>query len=155
MRKIHFAFLFSLICVTEFGFAQQTASTTQQAPPATKYDYHDLFAPFFYSKNGNSQRAATGEPGQNYWQNRADYILDVKLNEETDEISGSEILTYTNNSPLKMNFIWMQLDQNLFKKESRGSAIVPIKSKDVQNIPLHLVVVECFCDLRTLCHYQR
>lgn len=126
MKKINLAFLFSLICVTEFALAQQTVSTSQQAPPVTKYDYHDLFAPFFYSKNGNDLRAATGEPGQNYWQNRADYILDVKLNEETDEISGSEILTYTNNSPLKMNFIWMQLDQNLFKKESRGSAIVPI-----------------------------
>ena len=93
--------------------------------PATKYDYHDLFAPFFYTKNGDNQRAATGEPGPDYWQNRADYTIDVKLNEQTNEISGTELLTYTNNSPLKMNFIWMQLDQNLFKLDSRGSLIVP------------------------------
>jgi hypothetical protein len=126
MKKLHLAFLFSFICVADFALAQQTKSITQQAAPATKYDYHDLFAPFFYSKNGNSQRAATGEPGQGYWQNRADYVLDVKLNDQTDEISGTEVLTYTNNSPLKMNFIWMQLDQNLFKKDSRGSAIVSI-----------------------------
>lgn len=93
--------------------------------PATKYDYHDLFAPFFYTKNGNDQRAATGEPGPGYWQNRADYTIDAKLNEQNDEITGTELVTYTNNSPLKMNFIWMQLDQNLFKLTSRGTAIVP------------------------------
>ena len=68
------------------------------------------------TKNGNEYRAATGEPGPKYWQNRADYQLDVKLNEATNEIAGTEILSYTNNSPLKLNFIWMQLDQNLFKK---------------------------------------
>ena len=120
--------------------AQQTTAPAKQATqnvrrrpvevpdpnaPVTKYDYHDLFAPFFYSKNGNDQRAATGEPGPAYWQNRADYIIDVKLNEQTNEIAGTELLTYTNNSPLKMNFIWMQLDQNLFKLDSRGSLIVP------------------------------
>jgi len=59
--------------------------------PATKYDYRDAFAPFFYTKNGNEYRAATGEPGPKYWQNRADYKLDVKLNEATNEIAGTEI----------------------------------------------------------------
>jgi hypothetical protein len=48
------------------------------------------------------------------------------LNDETNEITGTEILTYTNNSPLKMDFIWMQLDQNLFRQDSRGSAIIPV-----------------------------
>ena len=113
--------------------AQQANQNVRRRPvevpdpnaPATKYDYHDLFAPFFYTKNGDDQRAATGEPGPGYWQNRADYTIDVKLNEQTNEISGTELLTYTNNSPLKMNFIWMQLDQNLFKLDSRGSLIVP------------------------------
>ncbi len=94
--------------------------------PATKYSYTETFAPFFYTKNGNDSRAATGEPGAKYWQNRADYVLAAKLNEETNEITGTETLTYTNNSPLKMDFVWMQLDQNLFKDDSRGSQIVPV-----------------------------
>jgi len=94
--------------------------------PASKYDYHDAFAPFFYTKNGNEYRAASGEPGPKYWQNRADYQLNVALNEAANEIAGTEILSYTNNSPLKLNFIWMQLDQNLFREDSRGSAIVPL-----------------------------
>lgn len=138
MKKLQSNLLLLFVCLTQFVMAQQATQTPTPTPrrrpvevqdanaPATKYDYHDLFAPFFYSKNGDDQRAATGEPGPGYWQNRADYVLDVKLNDETNEISGSEILTYTNNSPLKMNFIWMQLDQNLFKKDSRGSAIVPV-----------------------------
>jgi hypothetical protein len=136
---------FMLVASTEMVTAQTTtttSATTVAAPPpprarrnmdqpdpnapATKYDYRDAFAPFFYSKNGNEYRSASGEPGPKYWQNRADYRLDVKLNETTNEIAGTEILTYTNNSPLKLNFIWMQLDQNLFKKDSRGSAIVPL-----------------------------
>lgn len=93
--------------------------------PVSNYNYHDAFAPFFYTKNGTEYRAATGEPGPKYWQNRADYQLSASLNDDANEITGSEVLTYTNNSPLKMDFIWMSLDQNLFKQDSRGSAITP------------------------------
>ncbi len=95
------------------------------APP-TKYNYSETFAPFFYTKNGTEYRAATGEPGPKYWQNRADYQLAAQLNDETNEIIGSETVTYTNNSPQNLGFLWMQLDQNLFKQDSRGSEIVPI-----------------------------
>ena len=94
--------------------------------PSSKYNYHDAFAPFFYTQNGTAYRAATGEPGPKYWQNKADYQLAVKLNEATNEISGTEILSYTNNSPQQLKFLWMQLDQNLFKEDSRGNAIVPL-----------------------------
>ena len=89
--------------------------------PVTKYDYHDAFAPFFFTKNGTEYRAATGEPGPKYWQNRADYQLAAKLNDSTNEITGTEVLTYTNNSPLKLGFIWMMLEQNLFKASSFNS----------------------------------
>jgi hypothetical protein len=95
------------------------------APP-TRYSYFDAFAPFFYTKNGNEYRAATGEPGPKYWQNRADYQLSAKLNDDANEITATAVVTYTNNSPLKMGFVWMQLDQNLFKQDSRGSMIVPV-----------------------------
>jgi hypothetical protein len=93
--------------------------------PATKYSYTETFAPFFYTKNGSEFRAASGEPGPKYWQNRADYQLAATLNDDNNEIIGSEVITYTNNSPQKLGFVWMQLDQNLFKLDSRGSQIVP------------------------------
>src|ERR1700743_203637 len=108
---------------------QQPAATAATPAPTTesKYNYRDEFAPFFYSKNGNEYRAADGEPGPKYWQNRADYQLAATLNDETNEITGSEVLTYTNNSPQKLDFLWMNMEQNMFKQESRGFAIVPLR----------------------------
>ncbi|WP_202405911.1 M1 family metallopeptidase [Hufsiella ginkgonis] len=93
--------------------------------PKTNYDYHDAFAPFFYTKNGTEYRAADGQPGPKYWQNRADYQIAVSFDEQKSEVSGTEVVTYTNNSPNKLGYLWMQLDQNLFKLDSRGSMIVP------------------------------
>ncbi|MCK8140830.1 M1 family metallopeptidase [Flavobacterium sp. I-SCBP12n] len=106
-------------------WAQQNA-TNAPTSPISKYDYHDAFAPFFYNNNGTSTRSASGQPGAEYWQNRADYKLTAKLNEATNEILGSGLITYTNNSPDKMNFVWMHLDQNLFKSDSRGNSVVPL-----------------------------
>jgi len=99
--------------------------------PATKYDYHEAWKPFFFTKNGNEYRASDGAPGPKYWQNRADYQLAAKLNDETNEITGTEVLNYTNNSPEKLGFIWMQLDQNLFQLDSRGNKQVPLNSLGV------------------------
>ncbi len=99
--------------------------------PASKYDYHDTWKPFFFTKNGNEYRASDGAPGPKYWQNRADYQLAAKLNDETNEITGTEVLTYTNNSPQKLGFIWMQLDQNLFQLDSRGNKQVPLNAAGI------------------------
>src|SRR5690606_9970439 len=92
--------------------------------PNSNYNYTEAFGPGFYTKNGNDIRSAGGQPGHAYWQNRADYKLDIRLDEVENEISGTMILNYTNNSPDKMSFIWMQLDQNLFKEDSRGHALI-------------------------------
>ncbi|PJJ79659.1 M1 family metallopeptidase [Mucilaginibacter auburnensis] len=128
MRLKMFTGLSLVIIGVTTATAQRPTLQTDPNAPATKYDYHETFGPNFYTKNGNEYRAATGEPGPRYWQNRADYQLDVKLDEEKNEISGSEILTYTNNSQQKLGFIWMQLDQNLFKQDSRGTAIVTLQN---------------------------
>ena len=111
------AFLFVILNI----WSQKNATK-----PISKYNYQEAFAPFFYSKNGTNTRSASGQPGFEYWQNRADYKLSAQLNEEKNEISGSSLITYTNNSPDKMSFLWMYLDQNLFKEDSRGHAVVPI-----------------------------
>ena len=59
-------------------------------------------------------------------QNRADYKLTASLIEATKTVNGSVELTYTNNSPDDLDFIWMYLEQNLFAKDSRGNAVVPV-----------------------------
>jgi hypothetical protein len=114
---------FILTCT--FSLWSQTESTNA-SNNQSKYNYHDAFKPFFYTKNGTSTRSASGQPGSEYWQNRADYQLTARLDEDKNEITGSGIITYTNNSPDKMTFVWMTLDQNLFKSDSRGNAIIPI-----------------------------
>ena len=104
-----------------------SSSLIAQEKEASNYSYNDAFGHDFYSKNGTATRSASGKPGHAYWQNSADYTIDVSLNETTKEISGTETITYTNNSPDTLDFLWMQLDQNLFKKDSRGNAIIPLQ----------------------------
>lgn len=95
----------------------------QQAP---KYDYIEAFKPFFYPQTGTETRSASGQPGHAYWQNSADYHLNVSLNEEKKELTGTAEITYTNNSPDQLSFLWLQLDQNIFAKGSRGNAVIPM-----------------------------
>jgi hypothetical protein len=116
-------FTLAFMAAASFSQGQQTATAN---PPATNYDYHETFGPLFYTKNGTEYRAADGEPGPKYWQNRADYQLAARLDDQTNEITGSELLIYTNNSPQQLGYLWMNLEQNLFKQDSRGSGIVPL-----------------------------
>lgn len=123
MNKLKFlSLLLAIISIVSPVLAQ---TVNQTGATINNYNYNDAFSPLFYTKNGNNYRSAGGQPGPSYWQNRADYKLSVRLNDQTNEISGTEIITYTNNSPDKLGFIWMQLDQNLFKSDSRGNAIIP------------------------------
>ena len=66
----------------------------------------------------NLYRTASGYPGHGYWQNRADYTIDVKLNDDNQSIDGFETISYTNNSPDNLNYLWVQLDQNVRAKDS-------------------------------------
>ncbi|RPD43851.1 M1 family metallopeptidase [Paracnuella aquatica] len=86
------------------------------------YDHREAFSPIFYPNTGNQYRSASGQPGPAYWQNVADYNIAVTLNTEQHKVSGEVTLTYTNNSPDELRFLWLQLDQNIYKKDSRASA---------------------------------
>jgi len=85
-------------------------------------DHRETFHPQFYPYPGNDFRSASGEPGPRYWQNRADYAIQCKLDTATHTLTGDVVITYTNNSPDALRFIWLQLDQNIYKKDSRASA---------------------------------
>src|SRR5688572_13755541 len=56
----------------------------------------------------NSYRSASGAPGPNYWQQRADYVINVEVDEKTHLLTGSETITYYNNAPEPLNFLWLQ-----------------------------------------------
>lgn len=104
----------------------QTKAQVKSEQPESKYDYVAAFNPFFYTQNGTEYRSATGAPGYKYWQNKADYAIDVRLDEATNVIDGKITITYTNNSPENLDFLWLHMDQNLFKKDSRGAATRPV-----------------------------
>jgi len=89
---------------------------------AQSYDHRAAFHPDFYPYPGSVYRSASGEPGPAYWQNRADYSINCKLDTATHTVSGELSLTYTNNSPDALRFLWIQLDQNIYQNDSRGSS---------------------------------
>jgi hypothetical protein len=97
--------------------AQESTST---------YNSSDVFSPLTNYLPGNKYRSASGQPGPEYWQNRADYTIKVSLDTTKHAIDGSVAITYTNNSPDELSFIWLQLDQNKFKQGSRGNAVTPL-----------------------------
>ncbi|MEM8798522.1 MAG: M1 family metallopeptidase [Pseudomonadota bacterium] len=66
----------------------------------------------------NVYRTASGAPGHQYWQQRADYRINVSIDDDKQILTGSETITYTNNSPDQLRYIWVQLDQNRFAKHS-------------------------------------
>ena len=67
----------------------------------------------------NTYRTASGAPGENYWQQQADYKIKVTLNEDKQTITGAETITYFNNSPDVLTYLWVQLDQNMRAKTSQ------------------------------------
>jgi len=106
-------------------FVGVRALAQNETPVMSAYDPHVLFSPMFYPVGETNTRAANGAANTGYWQNRADYQIAVSLNETTHEISGTVNIIYKNNSPHSLPFLWIQLDQNLFSKDSRGQARMP------------------------------
>lgn len=76
----------------------------------------------------NQYRSASGAPGYKYWQQQADYVIDVELNDETHMIIGKETITYTNNSPDQLKYLWLQLDQNIL---AEGNTTDKIKTNSL------------------------
>ncbi len=66
----------------------------------------------------NMYRSASGAPGPRYWQQKADYDIDVTLDDTKQKITGSESITYTNNSPDVLTYLWLQLDENEHNSKS-------------------------------------
>ncbi len=104
-------------CLPVTLFAQQSAS---------KFNPYETFKPIFYTSDGNDVRTASGRPGSRYWQNSADYRIDVTFDDVKDHVSGTVVITYKNNSPETLPFLWLQLDQNIYADSSRGVAVTPI-----------------------------
>ena len=78
----------------------------------------------------NVYRTASGAPGHEYWQQKADYKIDLELDDEKQKIYGEETITYVNNSPDALSYLWVQLDQNMRAKDSQTKQIKENKLSD-------------------------
>ena len=82
----------------------------------------------------NEYRNAAGAPGHHYYQQKADYKINVSINDENQVLKGDEIITYTNNSPDQLDYLWLQLDQNIYSENSDNKMIDIEKMEDFKNI---------------------
>jgi hypothetical protein len=104
----------STVFLSIFIIASANATIKQ-----TKGDFEDKFRQLDEAlPTPNVYRNAAGEPGPQYWQQQVDYKIKVKLDEAKRRIEGSESITYQNNSPDTLKYLWIQLDQNKFKNDS-------------------------------------
>ncbi|GGK28585.1 peptidase M1 [Yeosuana aromativorans] len=113
-------FIFALGGLTNILHAQEQPGNTEST-----FDKYEVFSPLFMTGQANAYHSATGNPGPEYWQNQANYNIKATLDTINHTVEGQVTITYINNSPYKLHFLWLQLDQNTFRKDSRGSQLYP------------------------------
>jgi hypothetical protein len=117
-----------LLCIGAFAVNAQNTDTAR-----SKYDQHKAFPATFYPVSGTETRSASGAPGHKYWQNHADYKLNVTLDTAKHSVNGTTVITYTNNSPDPLSFLWLQVEQNIYKPDSRSEATSPVEGGRFNN----------------------
>ncbi len=78
----------------------------------------------------NTYRTASGAPGTDYWQQQVDYKMKIRLDDDIQKIHGEEVITYHNNSPDVLYYLWIQLDQNIYAKDNNTAKIEQMKISD-------------------------
>jgi len=129
MKQIKYTLFSLMFLAASVGFAQEApAKEERQAGHTNTNKFRQLYNEF---ATPNQFRTASGAPGPAYYQNEADYEIKIELNDDNQTISGYETITYKNNSPDKLEYLWVQLDQNIRKKDSPalekdGSGLAPV-----------------------------
>ena len=140
-------------------FALSAAAPKTPAPPKSTFNPFETFAPLTLPDPVNRYRSASGVPGPDYWQNRADYKIHATLDTAANVLSADEIITYTNNSPDALDSLWLQLDQNIYRKDSRARAAsgrnVPMSTEgfvldavEIANTPADYIVDDTRMQIR-------
>ncbi|MEL0457468.1 M1 family metallopeptidase [Flavobacteriaceae bacterium SZ-1-7] len=119
MKKITYICL-SLILMSSAMIAQEQEANTPQKGHTNTNKFRQLYDEF---STPNMFRSASGAPGPAYYQQQADYKMDIVLDDKISRISGSETITYTNNSPDELKYLWVQLEQNKRAKDSKSPLI--------------------------------
>jgi predicted secreted protein len=113
------ASLTASLCIIGHIFINAQASSAIQQ---TKGTFEDKFRQLDeVLPTPNVYRNAAGEPGHMYWQQKVDYVISVSLDEDKRRLSASQTISYTNNSPDTLKYLWIQLDQNKFRDDSMSA----------------------------------
>jgi hypothetical protein len=115
MKKILLISLLQLISVSIFA-QKKFAQLDQELPTPNEY------------------RNAAGAPGHHYYQQKANYKMNITIDDETQKLSGFETITYTNNSPDRLDYLWLQLDQNIYSVDSDSKIIEVEKMEDFKTV---------------------
>ncbi|MGN6270457.1 MAG: M1 family metallopeptidase [Sphingomonas sp.] len=102
------------------AMAAALVALTGASAPKSGYDPAETFAPLDLGQGVNVYRSSSGVPGPQYWQNKADYQIHTTLDPAAKTLIATEQITYTNNSPDTLDVLWLQVEQNAYKTESRG-----------------------------------
>ncbi len=101
------------------GATLLAAFTATAQLPAAEHTNHSKFRQLqTLLRTPNTYRTASGAPGPDYWQQRADYVMQIHLDDANQRISGRETITYHNSSPDVLHYLWLQLDQNIRQQDS-------------------------------------
>jgi len=119
MIKLKYLFL-SAVFLSAGAFAQKQESPEKQQGHTNNNKFKQLYDEF---STPNMYRTASGAPGSAYYQQQADYKMDLVLDDTNAKLSGFETITYTNNSPDTLKYLWVQLDQNMRAKDSKTPLI--------------------------------
>ena len=96
-------------------------SIAQTKPSPSTYDPRVTFAPLTLPQPVNAYRSGSGAPGPAYWQNTADYVMHANLDPIAKVLTNDEVITYTNNSPDTLTSLWIHLEQNIYRRDSRAN----------------------------------
>ena len=123
MRRINHLLLALLISAV--AFSQQTTKTA----PETRGDENKFRQMYDLLATPNMYRTASGAPGPAYYQQQADYKMDIELDDKSSRLSGVETITYSNNAQEPLEYLWLQLDQNIQAKTSKTPLVESTKAE--------------------------
>jgi hypothetical protein len=120
MKLVKYLFFISAILISGISLSQEEEKKEKEPGHYNNNRFKQLYEEF---STPNGYRSANGAPGPDYYQQQADYIMEIELDDVNKKIMGYETITYTNNSPDELEYLWVQLDQNVRSRDSKSPLI--------------------------------
>ncbi len=118
MNPLKYCLAFLLLILTATLTGQEQPQQKEREPGHYNQNKFKQLSQEFATPN--TYRSASGAPGPDYYQQQADYKMDIELDDKNAKIAGEETITYTNNSPDDLEYLWVQLDQNIRARTSKA-----------------------------------